>query len=96
MYPESNLPEQNTKTQAGRPYRNSALGASPAPSIPMDMCGEAQTISSSLYSLRDEAQKRSNHHSQEASKAAEAANFFHLHSEFEEFIRLIRSGSIKF
>jgi hypothetical protein len=96
MYPESNLLQQNAKMQAEQSYRNSALGDSPAPPSPMDMCGQAQAKSQSAYSLRHEAEKRSMHHSQEASKAAEAANFFHLHPEFEEFIRLVRSGSIQF
>jgi hypothetical protein len=78
----------------GAKYSNgAALGSAPVNAA--DMCGQMQPQASTPYhSLRDEAQKRSSHHAQEASKAAEAANFFHLHPEFEEFIRLIRSGSI--
>jgi len=93
-YPESDV---NAKIDAAinqQKYSNgAALGASPMNTA--DTCGQIKA-STTYHSLRDEAQKRSNHHSQEASKAAGAANFFHLHPEFEEFIRLVRSGSIQF
>ena len=96
MYPESNLLEQNAKMQAEQSYRNSGLGANPAPSSYVDTGGNSQTVIRTTPSLRDQAQTRSNHHLEEAAKATDAANFFHLHPEFEEFIRLVRSGSIQF
>jgi hypothetical protein len=96
VYPE-NILENNAKLKAEKTYYGNQASC-PAEPLPVDMCGAVQgQISAGIggYSLRDEAQKRSNHHSQEAAKAAVAANFFHLHPEFEEFIRLILSGSIQ-
>jgi hypothetical protein len=44
--------------------------------------------------LREEAEIRVGHHRQEADKADRAASFFRENPAFDEFIRLIRSGSI--
>ena len=44
--------------------------------------------------LKDEAAKSAQYHSTEANKAAAAHVFLAAHPEFDEFIRLIRSGSI--
>lgn len=49
-------------------------------------------------SMAEEQEKMSGYHSDIATKAAQAAQaslFFRRHPEFEEFIRLIRSGAIQ-
>lgn len=77
-------------------YEN-AKNSCPSTPHPVDMCGsQAQANVGLAYSLRDEAQRMANHHREQADKSAQAATFFHSHPEFEEFIKLIRSGSIQF
>lgn len=46
-------------------------------------------------SMADEGYKRAHYHADIANKALDAADFFRKHHEFEEFIRLIRSGAIQ-
>lgn len=48
------------------------------------------------YTLCEEAAKSEQHHYEEAAKAGSAARFLSSHPEFDEFIRLVRSGAIRF
>lgn len=48
------------------------------------------------YSLQEEASRRAQDHYEWASKAQQAAVFFANNPVFEDFIRLVRSGSIQF
>jgi len=88
MFPD----ESAAKDQAEQAYHNQ----SPTGATDQRVMGTAPPkVPSRLgYSLRDEAQKRAMHHHDQADKAQAAANFLAMHPEFEEFIRLIRSGSI--
>ena len=45
-------------------------------------------------SLREESEKQSAHHYEQAAKAERSAAFFREHPEFDEFIQLIRAGVI--
>jgi hypothetical protein len=45
-------------------------------------------------SLREEAEKSVGYHREQADKQDRAAAFFREHPEFDEFIQLIRSGTI--
>lgn len=47
-------------------------------------------------SLLEEAQNFVKYHQEEAEKASKAANFLQSHPEFEQFIKLLRSGAIQF
>jgi predicted Zn-dependent protease len=59
--------------------------------------GYAQQGTPSTYraSLKDEAAKSAQFHSDEAIKAARAHSFLATHPEFDEFIQLIRAGTIR-
>jgi hypothetical protein len=48
------------------------------------------------YSLCEEAAKSEQHHYAEAAKAGSASRFLSSHPEFDEFVRLVRSGAIRF
>ena len=88
--------QEYAKMQAEKQYLNNA---SPTQPHPVDQCGQAamgQTPSRPGYSLRDEAQKRAMHHHEQADKAQQSAVFLSQHPEFEEFIRLVRSGALQF
>jgi hypothetical protein len=99
MYEEGQ--EQAAKQAAEKAYYGDRAN-SPAEPHPVDHraeaigIGQAATPSTLRYSLRDEAQKRAMHHAEQAEKAQSAAIFFSQHPEFEEFLRLVRSGSIQF
>ena len=45
-------------------------------------------------SLREEQEKSAQYHAEQSLKNQQAAAFFAAHPEFDEFIRLIRSGVI--
>lgn len=46
--------------------------------------------------LREQAEKNAALHATQAQKHSEAATFLMQHPEFDEFIRLIRSGALQF
>jgi hypothetical protein len=48
------------------------------------------------YTLREEAGKSAEHHRAESQKHSAAYDFLSAHPEFDEFIRLVRSGAIQF
>lgn len=48
------------------------------------------------WSLADEASKSAQFHFEQADKANRAARFLSAHPEFDEFIRLVRSGAVQF
>jgi hypothetical protein len=58
-------------------------------------CGQQETPSTYRPSLKDEAAKSAQFHSDEAIKAAKAHSFLATHPEFDEFIQLIRAGAIR-
>lgn len=85
--------DTNSKLQADQSYRNADnCGAALDPSYAQAQCAMPKVA----YSLRDEAQKLAHHHQEQSDKAARAAAFLHQHPEFDEFIRLVRSGSLQF
>ena len=97
MYPEDAV---NAKMQAERNYENTGCAA-PAPQTPypdaiQGFGAQASTPSRLGYSLRDEAAKRAQHYHSEGEKAQSAAQFFAMNPQFEDFIRLVRSGAIQF
>ena len=59
-----------------------------------DMCGQTQSYRPPT--LREEAEKSAGYHGDQADKFAKAAAFLREHPEFDEFVRLVRSGSIQF
>lgn len=101
MYLENNLLEQNVKKMAEKAYYGNT--ACPAQPHPVDQCGQQEMSGEALeraatsrYSLRNEAAEKAQHHSNKANQASAAYVFLSQHPEFEEFIQLIRSGSIQF
>lgn len=48
------------------------------------------------YTLLEEASKSESYHFDEAAKAGNATRFLSAHPEFDEFVRLVRSGAIRF
>lgn len=46
--------------------------------------------------LRESAEKSVEYHREQADKSAMALAFFRAHPEFDEFVRLVRLGSIQF
>lgn len=46
------------------------------------------------YFMSELAEKAAHHHSDQANKSYQAAEFFRFHPEFDTFIKLIRSGAI--
>ena len=91
--------EMNAKMYTEKAYYNQtaqeATCAAPAEQNPMSsgLCG---TPAGRAYSPRDEASKNLRYHTDAAQKSAVAIQFFDAHPEFEEFIRLVRSGAIQF
>lgn len=85
--------EVNAKMQAQKQYdsRNygGSVGVAPQEATHA-VRGDRQ------YTLKDEAGKAAEHHVAQANKFAAAHVFLSAHPEFDEFIRLIRSGSIQF
>lgn len=65
-------------------------GFAPAP------CIQGTTAQSRPFTLKDEAGKAAEHHSSQAQKFAAAHAFLSAHPEFDEFIWLIRNGSLQF
>lgn len=66
-----------------------------------DICGATQTNTAQAcgtreWNLRDEAGKQAQFHQEQANKAMMAASFLSAHPEFDEFIRLVRSGALQF
>jgi hypothetical protein len=100
----SDLDQVYAKMQADKAYdfqtpENLNKRMQDTQSYPQDVCaGQAlpQTPSRPGYSLRDEAAKGAQYHQEQAVKCEKAMVFFSQHPEFEEFVRLIRSGSIQF
>lgn len=85
MYPDQQV---KTKMEAQKAYENqcatpqAAMGA---------VCGG--TFDPSLSA---EARRSEQFHYEQASKAGDAARFLSSHPEFDEFIRLVRSGALQF
>ena len=77
------MDELNEKLQAQQTYAK-------------NQCGEAVTPTRAHYTLKEEAGKACEHHSKQAQKFAAAHAFLTAHPEFDEFIRLIRNGSLQF
>ena len=106
----SNLDQAYAKMQAKNAYDSQTPANDSSVPPPPDMfggCEAPETASGAVYgigtgpsrlgySLRDEAAKSAQYHQEQAVKLEKAAIFFSQHPEFEEFIRLIRSGSIQF
>jgi hypothetical protein len=86
MYPEDVIAKMPAEQQ------QNAQCASPAPS---KCCDQNETRSTYRSSLKDEAAKSAQFHSDEAIKAAKAHSFLATHPEFDEFIQLIRAGAIR-
>jgi len=80
--------EMNAKMQA-QSYANQAQCAA-TPNMSTCTAGRAP------YTLCEEAAKSEQHHYDEAAKAGSAARFLSAHPEFDEFVRLVRSGAIRF
>jgi hypothetical protein len=59
-----------------------------------DMCGQTQSYHPPT--LGQEAEKHVIYHRDQADKFERAATFLREHPEFDEFVRLVRSGSIQF
>ena len=77
-------------------YRNNdANECGPAVDTRAACCGQQETPSTRRPSLKDEAAKSAQFHSDEAIKAAKAHSFLATHPEFDEFIQLIRAGAIR-
>lgn len=79
--------EINAKMQA-QSFSNQAQCAAPQN---MGTCAAGRAP----YTLCEEAAKSEQHHYEEAAKAGSAARFLSAHPEFDEFVRLVRSGSIR-
>jgi hypothetical protein len=91
-----NLNEANAKMQAEKAYYANNLnqaqaGVCPAPSAYYGDCCAA----SEPFTLRGEAEQKVSYHRTQAEKADQAAAFFRENPAFDEFIRLIRNGSIQ-
>lgn len=56
----------------------------------------AQAMPARAYTLHEEAVKGEQYHYQEAAKAGDAARFLSANPAFDEFIRLVRAGAIRF
>jgi hypothetical protein len=68
-----------------------------APQLAPDCCNVAQAGSGYRPpSLREEAEKSAHYYAEQAAKASASADFLRDHPEFDEFIRLVRSGAIQF
>lgn len=66
-------------------------GAMAGQAVAVDTC----CVEAKPPSMAEEAYKRAQDHAEIAEKAIHAADFLRKHPEFEEFIRLIRKGSIQ-
>ena len=88
--------EVNAKIQAENDYRNRPQCPSEPHSVDQCVGAQAATPSRLVFSLRDEAAKRAQHHHSEGEKAQSAAQFFAMNPAFEDFIRLVRQGAIQF
>lgn len=62
--------------------------------IASDVCGQTQSYRPPT--LGQEAEKHVIYHRDQADKFERAATFLREHPEFDEFVRLVRSGSIQF
>ena len=64
------------------------------------VCGEAQANGVNQYyrppTLREQSEKNAAYHMDEAQKLSSAAAFLREYPQFDEFIRLVRSGAITF
>jgi hypothetical protein len=89
MYPEDAV---NAKLQAEKQYQNAGCAAPVRP----DCYGEQAATPTRQTTLKDEAEKAASHHSAQANKFAAAHAFLSAHPEFDEFIRLLRNGSLQF
>lgn len=61
-----------------------------------NMCGQTQRAPYRPPTLREEAEKQIGYHREQADRFDLAAAFFREHPEFDEFVRLVRSGAIQF
>lgn len=94
--------EQEQKRQAEKAcYAANSAGnlggaATPAPSSHYgDTCGVQAGIPRS-FSMREQAEKNTAHHYEQADKHSRSAKFFRENPAFDEFIQLVRSGAIQF
>jgi hypothetical protein len=71
---------------------NAKMGATPAPQ--MAGCDQEQAPSTRRPSPFQEMEKQLRHHDESAKRIARGVAFLRQHPEFEEFIQLIRTGSI--
>jgi len=60
------------------------------------LAGTAGSITGNRYTLRDESAKSAAYHTDEAQKHSAAAAFLKEYPQFDDFIRLVRSGAIRF
>jgi hypothetical protein len=68
---------------------------SPATYPTAQAVGAARGIGSPVTTLREQAEKNAYYHREEAQKHSSAAAFLSEYPQFDEFIRLVRSGAIQ-
>lgn len=96
------LNELNAKMQAQKAYEAqcdaNTCAIPPSEPYPSRLCGNTCSAPKPYnpFSLQEEASRRAQEHYEQASKAQSAAVFFANNPVFEDFIRLVRSGAIKF
>lgn len=82
--------------QAEKQIFENALGAIKQQRNYTDGCaGQPVGVLSSRQTLAEEAAKSVQYHAEAHSKSTAAYQFLTKHPEFDEFVRLIRSGSIQ-